>query len=326
MSESTGAAGSERPIAGRMLQMNDDTRVLVEQLVARSELNRLPEKYGGGPIFGRPLLGVARGDDQIFQVFKEVVGPDHLTPAEMWIASDLPKEEGLMTRLRVLSIVFPFDGHIREAGARNHGDMPPELYCVARNYASSFMDGVMRRTARFLVRRGFRASSGVRSKAFQIVSSTDPYQIHSTWSERHVAFAAGLGTFSLHEALITEAGCNVRLASLITDAPLDVTLRKSDEPYGNCRHYATGECGECIRKCPAGAITSAGHDKQSCNAYNRKVAEEMSGRGLNSILKTVRTVINDEIRLRHPVGCALCQFGVPCTDKNPMAPRRPRGE
>jgi len=54
------------------------------------------------------------------------------------------------------------------------------------------------------------------------------------------AFAAGLGTFSLHEAFISEAGCNIRLASVITDAPLEITPRKGDEPFSSPSRSLSG--------------------------------------------------------------------------------------
>ena len=65
--------------------MNRQLRSLVESLVAHGVLNRLPPDYGGAPIFARPLVGIARGDDPVFQRFKEVTGPKHLTPVELWI-------------------------------------------------------------------------------------------------------------------------------------------------------------------------------------------------------------------------------------------------
>ena len=52
-----------------------------------SELNRLPEKYGSGKIFSQPLIGVAQGTDPIFFKYKEIVGSEHYTPLEMWLAS-----------------------------------------------------------------------------------------------------------------------------------------------------------------------------------------------------------------------------------------------
>lgn len=298
--------------------MNEPLQAFVENLFSSSKLNRLPVIFGGGRIFTQPLIGVSQGDDHIFQKFKEVVGPKHLTPAEVWVQRKLPHGEDLAARLRIVSIVFPYSDHIREAvGTNSDGEMPPEIYCVARNLADSFSNTVQCEIEQLLEERGFRATSGTHSKEYGVLTEQEPYHIYSTWSERHIAFAAGLGTFSLHEGLITEAGCNIRLASVITDAPLERTLRTSDTPYANCLYFARGICGECIDKCPAGAITERGHNKQRCSRHIRKVRDEICKRPLKSLLASSQLKINGEIRVRYPIGCALCQFGVPCMDRNP---------
>lgn len=298
--------------------MNKSLQAFVENLFNTSKLNHLPETFGDGKIFAQPLIGVSQGDDDIFLEFKKVVGPKHLTPAEAWILHKLPNSENLAARLRVLSIVFPYANQIRRAGeACKDGEMPPEIYCVARNLAGSFINNVQKQIEQFFQERGFRAVSVTQSEEFEVLTEPEPYSIYSTWSERHYAFAAGLGTFSLHEGLITEAGCNIRLASVITDAPLETTPRRSNEPYANCLYFVRGICGECIDKCPAGAITKQGHDKHKCLRHERKVGEEMFKRPLKLLLGSRQMKINGEIRVRYPVGCALCQFGVPCMDKNP---------
>ena len=45
----------------------------------------------------------------------------------------------------------------------------------------------------------------------------------------------------------------------------------------------------------------------------------MLGRPLRAMLRPKHLKINSEEKVTYSVGCALCQFGVPCTDKNPMA-------
>jgi len=298
--------------------MNEALQAFVQNTFNSSELNRLPETYGRGRIFAHPLIGVAQGDDLIFRKFKEVVGLQHLTPTEAWVQSKLPHGEGFAARLRVVSIVFPYTSQIRRAGeADSDGGIPPEVYCVARNFANPFMSSVQRHVEQFFQERGFRAVSVTRSTVYEVLTEQEPYRIHSTWSERHIAFAAGLGTFGLHGSLITEGGCNIRLGSVVTDAPLERTLRTSDEPHANCLHFARGTCQECMDACPAGAITDQGHDKQKCARYSRKVRDEMHKRPLKSLLVSSQLKINGETRERCPVGCALCQFGVPCMDKNP---------
>ena len=84
--------------------MNTDVSQFIERLFATNALNRLPEQYGGGRIFDRPIIGVAKGDDPIFLKYKEVVGPKHLTPAEMWLQSGLPDDPDIAARLRTVSI------------------------------------------------------------------------------------------------------------------------------------------------------------------------------------------------------------------------------
>jgi epoxyqueuosine reductase QueG len=297
--------------------MNNQVQQFLEESFSTNQLNRLPEKYGVGRIFDTPLIGVSRGDDHIFEKFKEVVAPEHLTPAEMWVASGLPGDDNLAGRLRVLSIIFPYVGRIREEGKKAE-TMPAEIYCVGRNFANEFMRDVLKRTAEFFKREGYRAVAGITSPAFKLITKSEPMRVYSVWSERHVAFAAGLGTFSLHEGLITEVGCNVRIASVITDAPLEVTPRRSDEPYANCLYYAKGICRECEKRCPAdGAITEEGHNKFQCWAYGRIVEKEMTAR-LQAILKSHHRRVNDMDTYSFPVGCAFCQFGVPCMDKNPI--------
>jgi epoxyqueuosine reductase QueG len=290
--------------------------VALERFFAADCRNRLPAEYGGR-VFSAPIVGVARANDPIFERFKSAVAPDHLTPAEMWRESGLPDPAETGTDLRTVSVVFPYAAPIREEGKRNDTNMPPEVYCVARNFADSFIEAALEMMVRFLQERGYRAVACVSSRAFRVLSDKESGELHANWSERHVAFAAGLGTFSLHEALITQAGCNVRIGSVITDAPIEVTPRLSDDPYANCLHFSSGKCGACIPKCPAGAISKAGHDKHKCRAYGRKVNEEIRARGLESTLKPRRLETNGKVRVTYSVGCALCQFGTPCSDRNP---------
>lgn len=299
------------------LIINDELLGYLEEGFENSTLNRLPENYGGGNIFSKPLIGVAQGNDPIFQKFKEIVGSEHLTPLEMWKASG--KEELPASDLYTVSIVFPFVDKIRNESKNPiispKITLPAEIYSVARNFAKDFKSYIMKQTIEFFQDKGYNAISGKLSDAYTIIAKKEFY---STWSERHIAFAAGLGTFSLQEGLITDVGCNMRLASVITNAPLRVTPRKSDEPYTNCLYYAKGICKECVKKCPANAITENGHDKTRCNKYRTKIARKIV-KLLKPLLKSYSHRVNWKFQAHNfPVGCEICQFGVQCTDKNPM--------
>ena len=192
--------------------------------------------------------------------------------------------------------------------------LPAEIYSVARNFAKDFRNYIMEQSIEFLEKKGYYAVSGKISEAYTLVAKKDFY---STWSENHIAFAAGLGTFSLHEGLITTLGCNIRLASVVTNAPLKITKRKSENPYGNCLYYSKGTCRKCEERCPGNAIDENGHDKNKCYEYGQKVARKIIAR-IGPILKPHIRSVNGKLRPpSFPVGCAFCQFGVPCMDRNP---------
>jgi len=112
--------------------------------------------------------------------------------------------------------------------------------------------------------------------------------------------------------------CNIRIASVITDAPLYATPRKGDDPYSNCLYYAEDACRECEVRCPGDAITREGHDKIKCWKYGQVVSREMKER-LETLLKPHSRRINGKESVAYPVGCAFCQFDVPCMERNPVA-------
>ena len=110
----------------------------IGEILPLDELNRLPEQYGGDRIFDTPLFGVSRGDDPVFQTYKEAVGPEHMTPIEMWTASGLEGDEDLAPRLRILSIVLPYGKRIRDE-SKKATQMPADIYTLGRNFANDFI-------------------------------------------------------------------------------------------------------------------------------------------------------------------------------------------
>ena len=299
--------------------MIKDLQQYLNGFFSTSELNRLHKNYGGGRIFSNPLLGVAGGDDPIFPRYKEIIAPEYLTPIELWLGCD--QMELHPSNLRIVSIIFPYVEKIRKESKNvielKRITLPAEIYSVGRNYANAFKKETCRQVISFFENKGFKAVAAMISEVFTVITKGDFY---SNWSERHTAFAAGLGTFSLHEALITEVGCNVRIASVVTDAPLEITPRKyGDEPYANCLFFSKGICKKCVERCPVGAISENGHDKIKCNQIRQTLGRKVNSR-IGAILKPHFRRINGEWKEQNPpVGCAFCQFDVPCMDKNPMA-------
>ncbi len=97
---------------------------------------------------------------------------------------------------------------------------------------------------------------------------TDQRTLVAVFSYKHAAVAAGLGTIGRNGLLVTrEFGPRVRLACLLTDAPLEATPLPGEN---FCR-----DCKACIRACPAGALSEPADDeiyamnKFACRTYRQ---------------------------------------------------------
>ena len=149
-----------------------------------------------------------------------------------------------------------------------------------------------------LTEMGYLATAPMLQPYFERLNNErGPY---SNWSERHIAYAAGLGTFSLSDGFITERGIAHRCGSVVTNLPLPASPRIAESPYSNCLFYPNGKCDACIARCPVGAITEDGLNKAKCYDY------------LHYKLQYLKDRYNVGI-----VGCGLCQTRVPCEYRNP---------
>ncbi len=163
-----------------------------------------------------------------------------------------------------------------------------------------------------LTKMGYLAAAPLKQpyfkKAYAPVNEKGPY---SNWSERHVAYAAGHGTFSLSDGFITERGIAHRCGSVVTDLVLPVSLRTAKNPYSNCLFYVDGSCKACIERCPAGAISEQGHDKLKCMGYLRDIG-----------YLPMPDTYDDDTTV---AGCGLCQTKVPCEYRIPAKIEKKKG-
>lgn len=235
-------------------------------------LNRA-EDLNIADIFSAPLLSVASASDPLFLELKkeEVVGPHHLTPKE-W----MPGAE------TVVSYFLPFSKEIREA---NRG---PGLPAIEWLYGRIEGERVNEALRRYLLKeveiRGVEALIPTFDPRFAVIDRK------SNYSERHVAYVAGLGTFSLSRSLITTMGCAGRYGSLLIGEEMEIPPRPYKEREERCNL-----CGECIARCPAGAIGKNGKEIEICAHYLDEIKN----------------------RFKPRYGCGKCQTGVPCEDRIP---------
>ena len=122
------------------------------------------------------------------------------------------------------------------------------------------------------------------------------YGHSSTWSERHAAYAAGLGTFGLCDGLITPVGKAMRCGSVVAQIDVLPTKRPYEHHNDYCLFLSEGTCGLCMARCPVRAITEKGHDKEKCRVYCDGICTEYA-----------KTHFSLDVNV-----CGLCQTKIPC--------------
>ncbi len=254
----------------------------IECFVEQADGNAIPE-CGGMRIYDSPLVGFASARDPLYADLQreDVIGPHHRMPCD-WV-------ENART---VIAYFLPFS---REVVESNDADgMSSTEWYLARHYGEVFNEALRDHLANALRKRGYAAVAPIRSDEFEMQLTT------SNWSERHCAYLAGLGTFCLSYALITEKGCAGRYGTVVTDVEIEPTPRTLGL-RGNCLYDEKGTCGLCMQRCPAGAITPGKKDHMKCLDFllNKVVPEH--GPGFNIFVG----------------GCGMCQTRVPCSRRIP---------
>lgn len=240
----------------------------------------LPE-LSGMRIFESPLFAFGDPLDPTFDKLKEktVIGPHFMLPKE-W-----------MPEVRtVISIFLPFTEAVRR-GRDSSPQWPSSAWLHGRIEGQAFINMMLAMAAAEIESHGHKAmvpSLDPRYWAVIQEGDTNPEKagFSSNWSERHVAYISGHGTFGLSKGLITRLGIAGRFASILTDIDIEKDERYYTELYENC-----SMCGACAKRCPAGAISVLnGKDHKKCSAYLDRTAAKYAPR----------------------YGCDKCQTKVPC--------------
>lgn len=249
----------------------------------------------GMKIFEEPLVGFASADDSMFMELKkpEAIGPHFRAPGEWCINGKT-----------VISFFLPFTDQIKIANSRDL-NWPADEWLHGRIEGQSFLMDLCRFIVNELNCNGFEAIAPTidegfwaRERANQGENPNIKYT--SNWSERHVAFVCGLGTFGLSKGFITERGVAGRIGSVVTSLELAGDKRKYNDLYEYCTN-----CGACLKNCPVNAISfEKGKDHVPCGAFLNKT----------KIICTPR------------YGCGKCQVKVPCENQIPIRSKQDRKE
>ena len=258
-----------------------------ENFVAAEDALR-PE-LAGMRIYEEPIFGVAAADDPLFLELRrpEVVHAEEMLPCD-WVPG----------AKSVVSFFLPFTEQVVNSNAQSAAVSDEWLH--ARIEGQLAMNALGARLRKLIEDAGFAAAFPTTDARFKMLA---PYA--SNWSERHVAYVCGLGTFGLSKGLITERGMAGRFGSIVTEAEFAPAPRKYGDPFEYCT-----KCGACQFRCPAKAI-----DKSRGAALAKD--QKLCGDYLNA---TTRPPHGPNARVRY--GCGKCQVRVPCSRCIPNAAKK----
>lgn len=269
----------------------------IEAFIAKSPRNSMADKTGE-PAWEDALIGFASGVDQIWQQYKEYVGAFHWTPWEVYNQHH-PDRPAKPEDLTVVSWVLPQRDTVRKSNRRAK-KYPSEQWARIRIYGEAFNVALRHQIVKRFETAGHPAVAPMLVENWAIVESKR-FSYASSWSERHAAHAAGLGTFGLCDGLITVRGKAMRVGSVVAKVSIEPTPRPYTDHRGYCLFFADGTCGKCIDRCPARAITEKGHDKEKCRRHLKRSREYVK-----------------KIYKFDGYGCGLCQVGIPCESGIPV--------
>jgi epoxyqueuosine reductase len=248
-------------------------------------------------IYDEPLVGFADGNDPLFTEYKTIIDTTHLTPRESLARTFKKSPEDISLHLSVISWILPITSKIRESNYRNTAT-PSRLWISVQPQGEKLLKALHEYVVEFLTKAGYLA----------VAPANQPYcntkwveeRRFSNWSEKHIAYAAGLGTFGLSGSLITERGIAHHCGSVVTNLALPASRRIAQNIYANCLFHTTGKCKACAARCPVGAITENGHDDRKCS------------NNLNEMQN-----LEKKYNIIGHLGCGMCYTKVPCEFRNP---------
>ena len=207
-------------------------------------------------LWRKPIVRFADAEHPGFFELRQIVDLEHHVP-----------DDYLPGAKNVLSWFLPF---LPELGRENlDGDLSSprwaDAYLVTNEMAARINEELVR-----YIREELTADAAVPTDA-GMISNNNP---RSRWSQRHVAYLAGHGTFGKNNMLISDAGAMGRYFSVVTTLDAQPDMPVTEE---RCLWKKNGTCGLCMRRCEAGALTEAGFDRFLCLAQCLRNMERYSG-------------------------------------------------
>ena len=237
-------------------------------------------------IYGEPLVGFADAWHPYVQSLPQLISPTHELPQNV-----------LSNAKTIIAYYVPFTKALAKTNLSSGILASPE-WARAYEETNALFGELNAEIIHFIQVKAGHA--GVTPKAVTF----DQDLLISDWSQRHIAYAAGLGTFGLNNMLLTRNGCCGRFSTVITNLDLEADHPLTEE---YCLYKKNGTCGACVKHCPTGALTCDGYDRFKCYAICKENAKIYTQFG--------SSYTNEDDTGANSVGsevCGKCVTGSPC--------------
>ena len=162
---------------------------IIKDFVAQSPLNDMGFEERE-KIFDAPLVGFSSGADPLYDEYKSHIGSFYFSPLEL-LTKTFPGKEPAAADITVISWIIASTKATRREQAEQDR-YPSERWVRTRDLGEKFNNAIRAHVVEHLEAAGIAAVAPLLSPHWAR-SDQGPYAPCSNWSERHAAYAAGLG-------------------------------------------------------------------------------------------------------------------------------------
>ncbi len=237
-------------------------------------------------VWGEPQVGFADASHPYIMALKDLIGESHGLPQDV-----------LPDATIVIAYFLPFTKELADTNKALGTASSPE-WAQAYEETNAMIGKLNECLIEKLAQKGYVGAVSPEASSF------DQVLLKSNWSHRHMAYAAGLGTFGINNMLITRVGGCGRYGTLVTNLDIEPDAPLKEE---QCLYKKNGTCGVCVRRCPSGALTLDGYDRKKCYGICKENAARytMFGSSYTEADGTTPNSVGSEV-------CGKCVVGVPC--------------
>lgn len=206
-----------------------------------SWLSKMRKKRDLPDFWRDSLVAYLSADNPGIDRLKELVTPDHYKA-----------EDFLEGAKSVICFFLPFKAWLGESNIE--GAQASEDWAQAYTLTNALAIELGEAMIDFLAEKGIRAAYPYEATIFP---RDNP---RSRWSQRHLAYYAGLGSFGINNLLISKKGSMGRYFSLISE--MEIEEKGLSPEY--CLYKIDSSCTQCIDQCIFGALDEEGFDRLVC--------------------------------------------------------------